>query len=108
MKKHYVFFVLGSIALLFSFVWGVTQNQALEPWTAFISALLYFIGLFINSDSVSSSNDQGDIKQTNFLGAFNANRVKKYWGKARQNNWFSIGNKQVIDNSDAPEKEEEQ
>lgn len=99
MTKKNIFYILGTLSLIVSFIWGVTQNQKLEPWTAFIGGLLYLLGLFISDNNAATTTDKGDIKQKNFLGLFNTSRVKRYWGKVRQTNWLSIGNKQEIDNS---------
>ena len=88
--------IIGIIALGVSLYWGISGKQWLEPWTAVLSAVLFLLGLFFNSDN-NTMETPNSIVQTNFLGFFNSSKVKKIIGKVRQFNIFSIGNKQEIE-----------
>lgn len=100
MSRKVIFFILGTISLVISLVWGFTQDQSLEPWTVALGAVLFLLGIFFNDKPDSSAENQGDIKQSGFFSFFNRSSVRKHKGKARQWNWFSLGNTQEIDNSE--------
>lgn len=85
------FFAL--VSLILSFYWGVSQNQKLEPWSVFISAILFLIGLFLQN----KNPDQRNI-QSGFFSFFSKSKMKNPVGSNKQSSFFGIGNKQEIEN----------
>lgn len=90
----WLLYLFAAISLAISFYWGISQNQRLEPWTAFIGAVLFAIGLFVNNDKQNPSN-----AQKNIFSFFNSSKMKNAGKDNKQFNFFGFGNKQEIENS---------
>lgn len=50
MKKNFILLLFATIGLILSFLWGITMNQLFEPWTAFVSAICYILGIYYSLD----------------------------------------------------------
>jgi hypothetical protein len=88
-------YIFAVISLVVSFYWGITNNQYLEPWTAFIGAVLFFIGLFVQNDQPKPSNTQ-----RNLFSFLNKSSIKRSGKGNTQTNFFGFGNRQEIEGSD--------
>ena len=89
-----ILILFGTLALLLSLYLGIGSNSKIEFWTAFLSALLYVLGMIIpNKDK----NDK-KISQRNFFSFLNSSKIRNNKGSVKQSNIFGFGNIQEVDN----------
>lgn len=95
-----ILYLFAVISLVISFYWGITNDQYLEPWTAFIGSILFFVGLFVQNDPPKPTNTQ-----RNLFSFLNKSSIKRSGKGNTQSNFFGFGNRQEIEDTEGRKEE---